>query len=75
MKNNFKARSKFERWVRASGGTLTVSKRLNVVQSTVQHWCAGRVKPSLQSIDKILKLSKGNLSLRDILRGTNRVQQ
>lgn len=70
MKNNFKPRSKFEKWVRDFGGTIKLAEALGVNQSTVQHWCAGRARPGLESSSKILSLSKGRLTLKDIVDGT-----
>lgn len=70
MKNNFRPRSKFEKWVRSYGGTLKLSEALNVNQSTVQHWLAGRARPGLKVSSKILNLSKGRLTLKDIVDGT-----
>ena len=70
MKNNFKPRSKFEKWVREFGGTLAVAEALNVNQTSVQHWCAGRARPGLEACSKILNLSKGELTLSDIVKGT-----
>jgi DNA-binding transcriptional regulator YdaS (Cro superfamily) len=71
MKNNFKPRSKFEKWVRDYGGTKKLSKILGVNQSAVQHWCGGRARPRLETSYKIIKLSKGSLTLKDIAKGTN----
>lgn len=70
MKNNFKPRSKFEKWVRDFGGTQKLADALSVNQSTVQHWLAGRARPGLESSSKILSLSKGRLTLKDIVDGT-----
>lgn len=70
MKNNFKARSKFEKWVRDYGGTFALALDLEVNQSTVQHWLAGRARPGLEASSKIISLSKGVLTLKDIVDGT-----
>lgn len=72
MENNFKPRSKFEKWVRDFGGTEKVAEALEVAQSTVQHWCAGRARPGLEASYKILALSKGTLTLKDLVRGTTK---
>jgi DNA-binding transcriptional regulator YdaS (Cro superfamily) len=72
MKNNFKPRSKFEKWVRKFGGTKAVADALGVNQTSVQHWCAGRARPRLEASSKILSLSKGELTLADIVRGTKK---
>lgn len=71
MKNNFAPRSKFEKWVREIGGTKRLSEYLEVNQSTVQHWLAGRAKPGLEVSFKIVRLSRKKLTLKDIVDGTN----
>lgn len=68
--NKFKPRSKFERWVRSYGGTKRLAKKLGVNQSTVQHWCAGRARPGLGACYKMVDLSKGEITLLDIVRAT-----
>lgn len=70
MKNNFKPRSKFERWVRNFGGTKRLARQLGVNQSAVQHWCSGRARPRIEEAHRILRLSKNTLTLKDILDGT-----
>lgn len=70
MKPRFKARSKLEKWVRANGGTAGVAEKLNVNRTTVQHWCRGYARPQLRSTGAILTLSRGQLTLSDIVSGT-----
>lgn len=66
----FKPRSKLERWIKENGGPVAVSKKLGVVLSAVQHWCAGRFTPSLENATKLCALSKGKLTIADIFEGT-----
>ncbi len=67
-KNNFEPRNKFERWVRAQGGTKQLALILGVSQTGVQHWLAGRARPSAKVAYDILKLSRGLLKISDILK-------
>jgi hypothetical protein len=62
-------RSNFGKWVSDFGGTLALSKKLKCSQKTVQHWLAGRSQPRSHFLNAILKLSKGKLTLKDILDG------
>ena len=62
--------SRFKKWVYDFGGTEKLSKALYVHQNSVQNWIARRTRPELQSIVSILRLSKGELSLKDIDEGT-----
>jgi len=61
---------KFKDWVYAFGGTDKLSKALNVHQNSVQNWIARRSRPNLDAVLGILRLSKGDLSLKDIDQGT-----
>jgi DNA-binding transcriptional regulator YdaS (Cro superfamily) len=62
--------NKFKEWVYAFGGTKKLSHELRVDQNSVQNWIAGRNRPSLDAVLGILRLSKGELSLKDIDEGT-----
>lgn len=64
-----KARSKFERWVLENGGTGSIAQKIGVHQVSVSNWCSKRCIPATNNINKILKLSKGKLTLTDILKG------
>lgn len=70
MKENELENSTFKDWVYAFGGTEKLSKALNVHQNSVQNWIARRSRPSLDAVLGILRLSKGELSLKDIDEGT-----
>lgn len=64
------AQSKFERWVRASGGPGVVSKLLGVHNVTVSVWLGRRASPNIALAKKILEQAKGELTLEDIIDGT-----
>lgn len=66
-KNNFKPRSKFEKWVRANGGTKGVAEALNVRQCTVQNWLSGHCRPRGNNCLKLLELSGKKLTIQDII--------
>lgn len=61
---------RFKEWVYNFGGTELLSKALNVHQNSVQNWIARRSRPNLDAVLGILRLSKGELSLKDIDSGT-----
>lgn len=64
------ARSKFERWILTNGGTARVAEKLGVHQMTVVSWISGRSKPGLKTVAAILKLARNELTVNDLMRGT-----
>ncbi len=64
------ATSKFERWVREFGGPYKLSQKLKVSDSAVGSWIRRRGPPNLATAIKIIELSKGKLTVDDILEGT-----
>ncbi len=64
------ATSKFERWIREYGGPSKLAKSLELHECTVGAWIRRRMSPSLLTAKKILELSKGELTITDILDGT-----
>jgi hypothetical protein len=70
-KTEIKETERFKEWVYAFGGTEKLSRALNVHQNSVQNWIARRSRPNLDAVLGILRLSKGDLSLKDIDSGTS----
>lgn len=70
-KIEIKETERFKEWVYAFGGTEKLSRALNVHQNSVQNWIARRSRPNLDAVLGILRLSKGDLSLKDIDYGTS----
>lgn len=64
------ARSKLERWILKQGGTAKLAKKMGCTQASINHWCARRAIPSLQAVKKLLEISKGELTLKNILDGS-----
>lgn len=65
--------SKLEHWVNGvAGGHLALSKILGVTPNTVNFWLQRRNTPSLATAEKLLLLSRGKLTLRDLVRDTNK---
>lgn len=64
------ARSKFERWVLAFGGSYVVAQAVGVHQVSVCAWTSRRSKPNLEATMKILELAGKELSIHDIYEGT-----
>jgi DNA-binding transcriptional regulator YdaS (Cro superfamily) len=62
--------TRFRTWVYKYGGTEKLSKALAVHQNSVQNWIAGRSRPNLDAVLGILRLSVGEISLKDIDEGT-----
>jgi transcriptional regulator with XRE-family HTH domain len=62
--------SKFRSWIYSEGGTLEVSEKLGVSRATVQHWLRRRATPRLEVAQKIIRLSKGKLTVTDIINAT-----
>lgn len=61
---------RFKAWVYKFGGTEKLSKALNVHQNSVQNWIARRSRPNLDAVLGILRLAKGEISLKEIDQGT-----
>ena len=57
----------FKEWVRGFGGTRVVAKAMGKKLKTVQHWTTGYSNPKLKDAERLIKLSKGKLTLSDIL--------
>jgi len=47
---------------------LSAAKKIGVAPSSVNHWVTGRRKPSIDTAKRMVKLSKGKLSLESIYR-------
>ncbi len=61
------ARSKLERWILENGGPGEVSRMLGVHYVTVNTWLSRRRIPSLPVAIKMIEMSNGFLSAKDIL--------
>lgn len=60
----------FKTWVAESGGTVKVAKLLNVTPRSVRFWLSRRGAPKYRSAEKIVKLSKGRLTLISVIEQT-----
>ena len=58
---------KFAKWIAKSGGPLTVALRLGVTETTVRYWLRGDTSPTARLMIEIVRLSKGEVTLGDIL--------
>lgn len=62
--------SAFRKWVYANGGVVKVAKKLSVHEKTIYRWLNHQSQPQLKQVKKIIRLSKGKLTLNDIVKGT-----
>lgn len=65
------ARSKFEAWILAHGGSAFIAQAIGVHQVTVCNWMRRGSVPNAILANKLLKFSEGTLSLDDIVDGTS----
>ena len=62
----------FAQWVKDSGGVTKVASRLGCVDHTVRVWLRGKGAPKTESVLKIVKHSKGELSFEGIVKETTK---
>ncbi len=61
---------KFQDWVAAFGSPERLAIELGVTSWSVRNWITGRCYPKTRNMLKIVKLSKGALTVESILRDT-----
>jgi hypothetical protein len=66
--------TKFGLWVRNHGVDI-LCQELDVTKNAIYHWIAGRSQPRAEHCQKMIELSHGGLSLKDILDHAGSVQQ
>jgi len=57
----------FRQWVLDYGGPDVVAKQMGKTRQAVQHWMSGFSHPRAKDLPRLIKLSKGKLTLEDIL--------
>ena len=60
----------FQHWITSFGGVEAVAAKLGVTRAAVYHWVNKRGCPKIETIDHIVKLSKGKLSFDDVITST-----
>ena len=61
---------KLSSWVKREGGRERVAKLLGVTPVAVHHWLSGRATPKWSTAYKIMELSKGKVTAREIAEET-----
>lgn len=61
---------KFQEWVADFGTPERLATELGVTAWSVRNWISGRCYPKMQTMLRIVKLSKGALTIETILRDT-----
>ena len=64
--------SVFEKWVADIGGVKYLAYKLDVSNITVERWLSKESAPKLAIAKRIIDLSKGKLTLDDLVKGTCR---
>lgn len=64
------ARSRLDAWILNQGGATVVAKKLGVHHVTVYAWIARRAQPNIETTAKLLKMSRNELTLEDIIEST-----
>lgn len=63
---------KFNHWIRVRGGPAGVGKLLGVTRHAVMYWRQGVVTPRPDTMLAIVRLSRGRVTLAEIVRSTTR---
>jgi DNA-binding phage protein len=61
---------KLQTWIEENGGVVVIAQKLNVKQRTIYYWIHRKVHPRVEMILKIVKLSRGALTIEDVVRST-----
>jgi hypothetical protein len=69
-----KKETPLKKWITQHGGIVLVAKRLDVDTRTVGYWLQGYSTPRLTTLVKLMALSKGALTMNDILKSCGGVQ-
>lgn len=62
----------FKEWVEHFGGARALAEKLNVTDHAVRHWLRGEGSPEAETINTIIRLSKGVLTFEQIYRESTR---
>lgn len=62
--------TRFERWIKSCGGHEKVARILDVSTNAVYKWTERRATPRVVMMQKIVLITKGHLTLVDLVRDT-----
>lgn len=60
-------RGKFKKWIQSQGGPKVLAERLGLTSHAVRVWLRGAGSPTMKTAHRIVKLSRGRLTLEDIV--------
>lgn len=60
----------FHKWIKSQGGPTPVAQKLGITSACVRYWLRRDATPRLRVMKKIVKLSKGQVTLDTIVRET-----
>lgn len=60
--------SKLSRWIDSQGGVAAVAKKLKVTRQAVYIWRSGLGAPKHKTVERIVKLAKGKLTLQGVIK-------
>lgn len=63
---------KLSEWIEEVGGLTQASFILRVATSTIYNWKIGRTTPNYRTMLKIIKASKGRITIEEIVVETNK---
>lgn len=66
---------KLRDWIVKYGGIKKVSSKLKVSDHQVRTWLRGEATPKVATIDKLIRLSKNELSFEIIFKETSRTKK
>lgn len=58
----------FNQWVEKFGGARALAPKLNVTDHAVRVWLRGEGSPQAETINEIIRLSKGELTFEQIFK-------
>ncbi len=59
----------FRKWIELQGGAVPVAQKLGVTPSCVRYWLRRNTTPRGAVIQRIMKASKGKVSMQSIVGG------
>lgn len=62
---------KFKQWVKSYGGPERLAADLGLTSWAVRNWLQRKSYPQIETMKRIVKLSKGKLEIADVITGTD----
>lgn len=61
---------KLSEWISANGGRDAVARQLGVTEEAIHYWLRKRITPRVETMQRIVELSKGKVSFEEIIEET-----